>query len=209
MHINTIYDMYNGTTVGALATGIAGVIQKCAGDLSDEFYRNIYNLNTATGDALDAWGLLLRFPRYIDDGSNGVLRLDDAQYSTVLKIVYSTLTIEPTIPNLNHVMAVIFGLENNSVYVVDDLEMGFITYVFVTNLPAWMARVFYDYDILPRPMGVGVSIREEASQIFGFEGQATDDNNIGNLTQSIFYKEPDENAESPSGEGATLDEEEE
>lgn len=180
------YEMYKGTTVEALSDGLSNVVQQYCVDISKEYFDNIYNISTAKGKGLDLWGTLLNFPRYIYNGEENGLELTDDEYRVVLQVVYSTFAVEPTIPNLNHVMRLIFGTQGLTAYVIDELDMGFITYVFTQQLPVWLNIVFYTYEILPRPMGVGARIREEPTQYLGFDGQNVAGSNIGNFTRSVF-----------------------
>lgn len=201
------YEQYKNTTTERLADGLCGVVDSALINPVGEFQQSLFDIKTANTTGLDMWGRLLGFPRYVDNGELGVLALDDDQYRIVLQIVYMNLTIQPTIPNINYTLQNIFSGLDTEAYVVDEMDMSLITYVFRTRVPAWLLNIFDKYEILPRPMGVGYLVREDVVLYFGFDGQdrGGDDNKVSNFARSIWRDESEGDTESPSTATTTLD----
>lgn len=184
-----IYEQYRDTTVERLALNITKLFEDLVIGAVNSFEESIYNINTAAGIGLDIWGKLLSFPRFITDPDNTskYIELSDEQYRVILRIVAFQTASEPTIQNINRNMRQLFsGTLGADAYVVDNRDMAFITYVFSDKIPPWLKSVFEIYDILPRPMGVGINITENIVNILGFEGQDTPDKSITNFSNVIF-----------------------
>lgn len=184
-----IYEQYKGTNVETLSLNIAKLFNDLVIGAVDSFEASIYNINTANSNGLDIWGKLLNFPRYITnpDSQNDYIELSDEQYRVILRIIAFQTASEPTIQNINRNMIQLFsGIIGVRAYVVDNRDMAFITYIFSNKIPVWLKSIFEIYDILPRPMGVGVNITENIVNILGFEGQNTPDNSITNFNNVIF-----------------------
>ena len=187
------YEMYQNTTTGQLADNFANLINELLCQPVDDFYSQYYNISTACTDGLDLWGEVLNFPRHIKCGEeDSYYTLSDDEYRVVLLIIYNTMTIQPTVTNLNSIMNEIFNEFGWDVYVQDYQDMSYLCYVFTVDLPDWIYYVFYFYDVLPRPQGVGVEILESPVEFLGFEEQVAGDTSeytTGNLRVSIFYED--------------------
>lgn len=184
-----IYEQYKGTTVETLSNNITNLFNNLVIGAVNSFEESIYNINTAVGTGLDIWGKLLGFPRYIADPNNveAYIELSDAQYRVILRIIAFQTASSPTIQNINRNMRQLFTETLGAdAYVIDNRDMALITYVFSDKIPTWLKSVFEIYDILPRPMGVGVNIVENVINILGFEGQDSSAESVTNFSNVIF-----------------------
>ena len=89
--ISNIQDQYKNTNIETLINGLADLYDKLITQPLNDFYNNIYNLDTASGIGLDLWGEKLNFPRtikYIDETSEkeSSVTLEDDEYRLVLKV---------------------------------------------------------------------------------------------------------------------------
>lgn len=84
----------------------------------------------------------------------------------VVKLRYLKLIARPTVPYINRMLNIAFGKGN--VYVLDDLRMEFVTYVF-NREPGQLLRLLVEYfDLLPRPSCVGIRLIVDREGVFGF-----------------------------------------
>ena len=150
-----------------------------------------FNLDTATEDGLIVWSLILGLPLYTVSepsppsypafgfspyGGNfydfnfatetpSVIGLTTEQKRVILKIRYYQLTTRATVPEINRMLAAVFG--QGSAYVLDGLDMT-MTYVFVDPLPVDFLQALQSLDVLPRPAGVLLDFAPGGVPSFGF-----------------------------------------
>ena len=89
----------------------------------------------------------------------------------ILKLRYFQLTNRGAIPEINAFIGPLLeGFDGypGRVYVLDNLNMT-MTYVFTTAIPASIQYIIDNYDIFPRPAGVGVNFIVDIQAIFGFD----------------------------------------
>jgi hypothetical protein len=97
----------------------------------------------------------------------GYIRLGMEQYRLLLQLRYFKLTSRGTVPEINAFMRRLFG-NQATVYVLDPLDMSYAVYVFSHTPATWQRFVLEDMDALPRPAGVGATIRVIGRKAFGF-----------------------------------------
>lgn len=172
--IKYIEDQYRNTNIETFGNNLEELFNKIIIKPIDDFYTDCYNLDTAKGEGLDKWGELLDFPRYIKNyiGSEPFYRLEDDQYRKILKIKAIQRRGNVTIGEINTYMDALFKTTQGSAYIIDPQDMTFVTYVFDYQIESWLWFVFNNYDILPRPGGVGAKVTENVLFPFAFEGQA-------------------------------------
>lgn len=155
--------------------------------------RDVFDLRTANDFGLAVWGKILRESReaYVGGTSAdypafgfgqyrrnfgrgnfrranaGYVRLGMEQYRLLLQLRYYKLISRGTVPEINAFMKRLFQ-DQGRVYVLDPLDMSFAVYVFNFAPTFWQRFVLEDIDALPRPAGVGASVRVVTRKTFGF-----------------------------------------
>lgn len=146
----------------------------------DDWYVNVFDLNTANDFGLQVWSIILNIPIIVitappetpkvgiffgDDhenftngnfapGNGGTVELTVEQARQLLKMRYFQITTCGAAPEINQFFKTLF--ENDGpVYVRDNLDMT-ATYVFEFQPSSQLLYVLNKYDILPRPAGVAV-----------------------------------------------------
>lgn len=97
---------------------------------------------------------------------NSTSRLTTEERRLVLRMRYFQLVGRCTIPDINHALRTVFG--EGRAYVLDPLNMEFITYVFTYNPGQRLLDVLLDTGVLPRPSTVGVRVVVSGKRSFGF-----------------------------------------
>ena len=193
--ISEIQAQYRDTNIAEFIKGIIEIKKKYILGAIYSLVNDNLSISSAKGIGLDLWGNLLHLSRFIpseSDGdsyayfnfndknfkSNGGLifynknrpnygELDDIYYRQLLLIIYQSYFLNSSIPTLNQ-----FTLESladyGSVYVRDTTDMSYQIYIFNNKIPAWLNYMMTNYDILPRPAGVGSKIIERDIRRFGF-----------------------------------------
>lgn len=161
----------------------------------DEFYSNIWNVDTAQGLGLDIWGRIVVVGRNIEitesayfgfsttptkswlpfnqgvfyngEKSTSVFRLSDTAYRALI-LAKALANISATdIPSLNRALRELFPNRGNA-YVKQSGTMA-IEYVFEFFLEPWETSVVRFSEALPRPAGVSVSVTDENDSFSRFE----------------------------------------
>jgi hypothetical protein len=101
------------------------------------------------------------------------------QKRILLLLRYFSLTTIPTVTNINAGLKRILGTQG-SVYVLDDNQMTYTTYVFGFQPNSALAFVLQNFDVLPRPSTVGVKFVISTRPTFGF-GPYNQNFNNGNF----------------------------
>lgn len=212
-----IQAQYRDTNVHQLIQGIADIKKKYLGKGLESLRNDNLNITTAKEDGLDMWGNLINFYRYIPSESNegdinyfnfndknfnrlqfenpnnpSYGRLADYVFRRFLVLIYQAMYQVNTIPNMNVFINEFFP-DFEKIEVRDTFDMSFQVYVFFNDgaFPAWLKWVLSQYDILPRPAGVGSSYIDRAPlRRFGFAPEGTTDpyyfKNIGAFNRSNF-----------------------
>lgn len=187
--MNNIQNQYQGTNIETLLNGLADLYNKLITQPVQEFYNNIYNLETAAAIGLDIWGEKLNFPRTIkfidaDTGVETSKTLDDNEYRLILKVLSLKFYTKMTVPGINKTLKELFSFYDVQAYTVDNQDMTYVNYVFLWEMPEYLKQAFNNYDLLPHPLAVGTRYREAFYQIFGFKGQELSDN----FYRTIFHR---------------------
>lgn len=150
-----------------------------------------FNLATAAEEGLVLWSIILGLPIYTVGevsppsypafgfdpyGGNfydfnfanslpPIYGLTTEQKRLILQIRYFQLTTRATVPNINEMLAYLFGQGN--AYVLDGLDMT-MTYVFFDVMDTGFLSALLSLDVLPRPSGVLLDIAPGGVQQFGF-----------------------------------------
>lgn len=173
-------------------------------DFWDNWYINVFNLQTANFFGLSVWAYILNlplfiplhpenpdkpnfgfnevitFPTYINTylnftvsnfstrGGEIILTLEEQRF--ILRLRYYQLANRGAIPEinafLNYLCSTSTGIGGN-ITVLDNFDMT-ITYVFYFQPSFGLKQVLQQYDLLPRPAGVGIKYIVITDTIFGF-----------------------------------------
>ena len=157
------------------------------------WFYNVFNLPTANDFGCNVWSIILELPLFVSTPASGPdapifgfdasffknfnrgnfgtragatagLTLQSKRYA--LQLRYFTLVTSGTVPEINRFMKYIFGNAGN-VFLNDNHDMT-QTYVFGFPIPAQLAFLFDNFDVLPRPAGVGSTYRSTTGIFFGF-----------------------------------------
>jgi hypothetical protein len=154
---------------------------------------NVFNLETADQFGLIVWSIILGFPVYINSGApsgpffgfngsgnvnfdNGILAAPNGSSTTysletqrvALRLRAYQIASSGTVPEINRALADIFS-SYGTAYLIDYHDMT-QSYYFNFKVPADMAQLFNNTDILPRPAGVGSTWIDSSQTYFGFNG---------------------------------------
>lgn len=158
-----------------------------------DWTRDVFDLRTANAFGLSVWARILNLPLLaiapgsgdrevfgfgdenlnFENGNFGrdtsaALSLTVEQCRLALRLRYFQLTTRATVPEVNAFMAYLFA-DQGSVYVLDSLDMTEAAYVFTFPPDPSVTFVLQQFDLLPRPAGVGVRILINPTDVFGFE----------------------------------------
>lgn len=153
-----------------------------------DWVNNVFNLKTANDFGCAVWGVILGIPLSLSQPgsgnrpvwgfgpnnlnfgngnfgreSSGVAGLTLEQKRLVLRLRYFQLITDGTVPHINFILRDVFGQG----YVVDNHDMT-MTYVFQTEPSAQVRAVLAQFDLLPRPAGVGTNIVILTDPVWGF-----------------------------------------
>lgn len=135
----------------------------------NDWFNDVFNINTATDFGLTVWGEILDFPRQIKANTGQIHILTTEQYRTILKGQLLKFRMSGTAPQVNEWLNVVFG-NQGKVYCLDNLDMTVIPFVFQTNPSDEILWLLSNVDFLPRPAGVGYEVRIIGKDVFGFDG---------------------------------------
>lgn len=95
------------------------------------------------------------------------LSLTPEQKRLIIRMRYFNLTQSPTVTNINEFLKRFFWNEDSKVFVLDPLDMTYMYYVFNFNPDERLRVLLENFDLMPRPSGVGVKYRIVAKKAFG------------------------------------------
>jgi len=168
-------------------------------DFWESWFDDVFNLDTANSFGLSVWSIILDISLTVGSGTpeipnsnfgfgsfrknfnNGnftnvgdvVISDDDARI--LLKLRYYQLVTRGTIPECNKIVADVFS-DFGLVFALDGYDMT-MAYIFEQDPPLNIKRLLEDYDLLPRPSGVGVRVVYAPNSAFGFGGFRKNFNN--------------------------------
>lgn len=153
-----------------------------------DWTRDVFNLRTANDFGLSVWAVILDVPLSFElngtgarpvfgfgihnlnfthgnfgRDASGIASLTMEQKRLVLRLRYYQLISDGSAPFSNFVLSDVFGQG----YVLDPGNMT-CTYIFPTALPSMLIQILENFDLLPRPAGVGVNILINPDEVFGF-----------------------------------------
>jgi hypothetical protein len=154
----------------------------------ENWHADVFDLTTANDFGCAVWGVILEIPLSTGQpgsgarpvfgfgsynlnfensnfgrNSYGVASLTLEQKRLVLRMRYFQLISDGSVPFTNYVLKTLFG----GGYVLDGGNMT-VSYVFPVSLTSQVIAVLEQFDLLPRPAGVGVEILVDPDQVFGF-----------------------------------------
>jgi hypothetical protein len=158
----------------------------------NDWVRDVFNVDTANRFGLAVWGRILDVPMQVtappdvgkaafgfgtanknfengnfgNKGSN-TIGLTVEQQRMIIKLRYFQLTSRGTEPETNEFLSKIFAGQGR-VFVVDPLDMSFVTYFFEQTPNSQLQFILDNYDLLPRPAGVGIKYQVQPRPSFGF-----------------------------------------
>lgn len=154
-----------------------------------DWYRNIFNLETANSFGLNVWGKILNLNRKLNKRNGGFIDLNDEMYRLLL---YGRLFryLNPcTISDCQKYVNIIFSMyfernPNFHAVVYDNLDMS-VTY-FIQNADNNVRELLDNVDFLPHPAGVQVKIIHiDILSTFGFLGQELETFNNGTFNNIL------------------------
>lgn len=170
------------------AERLKSLIQACQDEFEgnttqfwDNFYSNIFNLDTANSFGLTVWGNLLgvQRPSYVDENDQ-VLPYSDNMYRLFLKSRIFFMFNNGSVYQFNKYIQFLFP--NLPILVLDNLDMSLDLIFYYTPSTEELA-VLSNPDFLPRPSGVQINIKVINPQnIFGFE-----DSLLSGFDQGTFF----------------------
>lgn len=160
------------------------------------WYTDVFDLRTANSFGLSVWSIILGFPLYVITESDTTKptfgfsslnqNFDNGNFSSItgevsafsvetsrlaLQLRYHQMTCSCTVPETNRMLARLFG-DRGGAYILDGLNMT-QTYVFKFKPTSQETDLLTNYDLLPRPAGVGSEVLIVTETPFGFS-----DNNV-------------------------------
>lgn len=160
-------------------------------DFWTNWIRDVFNINTANDFGLSLWGAILNVPLSVTvqpttgrdafgfgnanpgfghagfgRSEAGELGMTTEQRRTVIKLRYFQLTCRPTVPEINSFLVTLFA--PGAVWVSDPYDMSYVTYIFKQAPDSQLSFILENYDLMPRPSGVGVQYVVEPRDAFGF-----------------------------------------
>ncbi len=143
-----------------------------------DWYDNVFNIETANDFGLSVWGEILDFSRNVTakDGSRHYLTTE--QYRLILKGQILRFGMGATAPEINNWLATVFSGKGNA-YCFDSYDMTAIPFVFRAQPSDEIKWLLGNIDFFPRPAGVGYNVRIVPNTVFGFNGSGLQPFNQG------------------------------
>lgn len=154
--------------------------------------RDVFDIDTANQFGLAVWGRILDIKMQVTSapdvgkvafgfGSNNAnfnngnfgniasntIGLTVEQQRMVIRLRYFKLTSRGTVPETNRFLAKVFAGQGR-VFVIDPYDMSFVSYFFEQAPNSQLQFILENYDLLPRPAGVGVRYQVQPRPSFGF-----------------------------------------
>lgn len=175
----------------------------------ESWYKDVFNLDTANDFGLSVWAIILDMPLVVDLNPSEIdspafgfgeynenfengnffttsttsVRLTTQQKRLVLKLRYYQLISNGTVPEINRFLKSLFG----DAWVLDTYDMSYAIFVINTEISSELQFILENYDLLPRPAGVGTRIIYNREDLFGF-GEDYQNFNNGVLADTNSYK---------------------
>jgi hypothetical protein len=137
----------------------------------DNFYRVVWDINTAEGFALDNWGRVVNLPTGRFIYTSPVTVLDDDQFRRLILIKALSNISKTSSPVFNQLLNNFFSGRGRA-YVSDQGGMQ-MRYTFEFQPEPWEVQVMAQEGIFLRPAGVQVGILIITLPVFGFKEAGT------------------------------------
>lgn len=156
----------------------------------EDWYNNVFNLETANDFGLDVWAKILDVNFVIPPGAVRNTNLfgfgvenenffnsnfspsgnEDTEYTTeqrrlILRLTYIKYVSRGTVPETNKILTDFFGFK---VYILDNLNMTG-TVIFSQTVAEQEIEILEKYDLIPRPAGVKIDYSTVTGNGFGFK----------------------------------------
>lgn len=149
-------------------------------DFWNDFYTNVFNLDTANSFGLTVWGILLGVerPKYTSSGQEYIYT--DEMYKKYLKARSILYANNGSIYDMNKYFEFLFP--NKPILVVDNLDMTIRVVFYYTPSNDELVLV-NNPNFLPRPSGVKLEVAViPPDKIFGFDGST-----LSGFDQGTFF----------------------
>lgn len=158
-----------------------------------DWFRDVFDVDTANSFGLSVWarilGINLAVPTTPTIGNtswgfganrrnfgrgnfgrdrDGQINLSLEQQRLVIKLRLAQIIVRPTAYYINEMLEAILNTPGRSVYAYDTLNMEFVVYVFDFAPDSQLRFILENYDLLPRPSGVGVQWIVASRPAWGF-----------------------------------------
>jgi len=159
----------------------------------DDWRRDVFDPETANDFGLSVWGRILNVNLSVDApattgnsrwgfGANrqnfnnggfgrntdGQISLSLEQKRVVIKLRVAQLITRPTAYYINEILDAVLNTDTQAVYAYDTLDMEYVVYVFDNEPSSQLRFILENYDLLPRPSGVGVRWQVRTRDAWGF-----------------------------------------
>jgi hypothetical protein len=156
-----------------------------------DWYTNVFNLDTANDFGLAVWSIILGLPLFIDVSGDSddkpIWGFDDDFYYNfdrgvftterniilkteekriVLKLRYFQLANRGDLIEINYFLRYVF--KDNVIYGLDGLDMS-MTYVLLFKMSQNLFKALMQYDLFPRPAAVKLKFYDGTLDTFGFD----------------------------------------
>lgn len=157
----------------------------------ENWYRDVFNVDTANDFGLSVWAKILDvnfalppqsvrnnnvfgfgdyFSNFYDSNFSPPAQEDRSltteQKRMVIKLTYQKYVTSPSVPNINKVLRTALG---DGAYILDSLNMGFSFVIITEQVNQANLNIIKDFDLLPRPAGIGFEYKTVTGREFGFE----------------------------------------
>lgn len=158
-----------------------------------DWFRDVFDVDTANSFGLSVWarilGINLAVPTTPTVGNtswgfganrrnfgrgnfgrdrDGQINLSPDQQRLVIKLRLAQIIVRPTAYYINEMLEAILNTPTRKVYAYDTLDMEYIVYVFDFAPDSQLRFILENYDLLPRPSGVGVQWIVASRPAWGF-----------------------------------------
>ena len=158
-----------------------------------DWFRDVFDVDTANSFGLSVWarilGINLAVPTTPTVGNtswgfganrknfgngnfgrdrDGQINLSLDQQRLVINLRLAQIIVRPTAYYINEMLESILNTPGRSVYAYDTLDMEYVVYVFDFAPDSQLRFILENYDLLPRPSGVGVQWIVASRPAWGF-----------------------------------------
>ena len=184
--------------------------QKIQYDFWNDWRDDVFSILTAESFGLVVWAIILGAPTNIfirdedqeifwgfgehnggfdtsnfTNQSSPNVKLTVEQGRLFLLLRYNQLTGNSTVTFINEMLSRILGPTVGTVYVLDSLNMDYITYVMDFYPPSWLWFIFTQCNVLPRPSGIRYRFLLGDTANWGF-GEHNENFDNGNFEISVY-----------------------